>query len=507
MKTFTIRLLSGWAGALIGAVLLSSNAFAQVKKLTVRINTAKTYQIIENFGASDAWAGQFIGQWPENKKNEIADLLFSNATRKDGSPVGIGLSMWRFNIGAGTTEQGTASGIKDDWKRTESFLTADGSYDWTKQSGQIWFLNAAKKRGVKQFLGFSNSPPVNYTLNGKGYSSDGKANIAKERYDDFAGYLSTTVKGISQLTNINLDYISPVNEPQWDWKDGKQEGSPFTNEEIYGVVKAIDQSFIQNNIKSKIIIGEAGKIDYLYSRADKGSRGMQIAEFFKPQSPRYIGNLKTVAQTITAHSYFTTSPKQTLIKGRTTLADSVAKIPGLSFWQSEYCILGDNDGEIKGNGRDLGMDAALYVAKVIHTDITVANATAWQWWLAISPYDYKDGLIYIDKNKTDGNYYASKMLWVLGNYSRFIKPGYVRFDVKPTTELPEKVMLSAYKHNKQLTVVIINADSEDYELEIEKMKVDAAYETSEQNELKISKPVKKVKVKARSVLTLTGSAR
>ncbi len=498
-------MVSHLAKAIVVILLLSSTAIAQVKSLTIQINTAKTYQTIENFSASDAWAGQFIGEWPEKKKNEIADLLFSTATRKDGSPVGIGLSLWRFNIGAGTTEQGTESGIRDDWKRTESFLNADGTYNWTKQRGQVWLLKAAKTRGVKQFLGFSNTPPVNYTLNSKGFSSDGKANIAKEKYDDFAAYLSNVVKGINKLTNINLDYISPVNEPQWDWKDGKQEGSPFSNEEIYGIVKAVDRSFTENNIKSKIIIGEAGKLDYLYSKADRSTRGMQIAEFFKPQSPKYIGNLPNVAQTITAHSYFTTSPKQTLSKVRTTLADSVAKIPGLSFWQSEYCILGDNAGEINGNGRDLGMDAALYVAKVIHTDLAVANATAWQWWLAISPYDYKDGLIYVDKNKTDGNFYTSKMLWALGNYSRFIKPGAVR--VALNAELPEKLMASAYKLKNQLTVVIVNADNEDYELNIEKMKVDAAYETSEQNELKMSKPTQKIQVKARSVLTLTGSAR
>lgn len=506
-KTFMIIIRS--VLVCTACLLLTTTTEGQVKKLTVAIDASKTYQTIENFGASDAWAGQFIGNWPEVKKNEIADLLFSNAVSKDGSPKGIGLSLWRFNIGAGTAAQAAASGIKDEWKRTESFLNTDGSYDRNKQSGQIWFLKAAKKRGVKQFLGFSNSPPVNYTLNGKGYSNDGKINIAKDKYDDFADYLSMVVKDIYRLTKINLDYISPINEPQWDWKDGNQEGSPYTNEEIYGVVKALDQSFTNNNIKSKIIVAEAGKIDYLYSKADKPTRGVQITEFFGPQSQKYIGNLPHVAHTITAHSYFTTSPKSALLKGRTALADSVSKISGLSFWQSEYCILGDNAGEIKGNGRDLGMDAALYTAKVIHTDLTVANASAWQWWLAISPYDYKDGLIYVDKNKTDGNYYSSKILWVLGNYSRFIKPGAVRIGLRTVpAELPETVMLSAYKHKDQLTIVVINGDSTNYEMSFENMDVKAVYETSAENELKISKPKnQQVQVKARSVLTLTGRAR
>jgi len=74
-------------------------------------------------------------------------------------------------------------------------------------------------------------------------------------------------------------------------------------------------------------------------------------------------------------------------------------------------------------------------------------------------------------------------------------------------ELPEKLMASAYKLKNQVTVVIVNTDNEDYELDIPKVKVEAAYETSDQNELKMSKPKGKLQVKARSVVTLTGTAR
>jgi len=68
------------------------------------------------------------------------------------------------------------------------------------------------------------------------------------------------------------------------------------------------------------------------------------------------------------------------------------------------------------------MDAALYLARTIHNDLTVAHASAWQYWLAISPYDYKDGLIYIDKNKRDGTIMEAKCCghWKL---QPFIRPG------------------------------------------------------------------------------------
>ena len=122
---------------------------------------------------------------------------------------------------------------------------------------------------------------------------------------------------------------------------------------------------------------------------------------------------------------------------------------------SEYCILGDNNGEIDGSKRDLGINAALYVAKVIHEDLVYANAAAWQWWTAISAYDYKDGLVYIDKNEKDGNYYDSKMLWAFGNYSRFIRPGMKRIQLDANAE---GMYASAYADvaQHQLVLVFVN---------------------------------------------------
>ena len=147
-----------------------------------------------------------------------------------------------------------------------------------------------------------------------------------------------------------------------------------------------------------------------------------------------------------------------MIKERETLSESLKAVEGLKFWMSEYCILGDNNGEIEGNGRDLGIDPALYMAKVIHSDLAIANASAWHWWMAISPYDYKDGLIYIDKNKKDGNFYESKMLWVLGNYSRFIEPDSKR--IKASVSKDSSLLASAYinKAKSKVTLVIINSE-------------------------------------------------
>jgi O-glycosyl hydrolase len=77
--------------------------------LSLNLNDKK--QQIQSFGASDAWSIQFVGKnWPLEKREQIAELLFSTDTDENQNPKGIGLSGWRFNIGGGSAEQ--ASPVK-----------------------------------------------------------------------------------------------------------------------------------------------------------------------------------------------------------------------------------------------------------------------------------------------------------------------------------------------------------------------------------------------------------
>ncbi|REG91004.1 glycoside hydrolase [Algoriphagus antarcticus] len=481
---------------------------------TVEINviSKETYQIMEHFGASDAWSGQFVGLWPNQKKNSIAELLFSNESDADGNPKGIGLSLWRFNVGAGSAEQGEQSGIRDEWRRAESFLSTDGSYDWSKQAGQVWFATAAQEFGVGKLLIFSNSPPVSMTKTGKAFAKDGESNLSVEKYEDFGEYLAQVVKGLTEK-GLMVDYVSPVNEPQWDWSDGGQEGTPFWNNEIGGIVKALDYALDKNNLNTKIDVAEAGKINYLYEQADKNGRGEQISNFFNPESSNFIGDLKHVSRSISAHSYFTTSPYESAVRQRESLRSALNEIDGLSYWMSEYCILGGNGGEMNGNGRDLGIDPALYLAKVIHNDLTVSNASAWHWWLAISPYNYKDGLIYIDKEKADGNFYESKMLWALGNYSRFIRPGYQRLGVEINNQEKQspEFLASAYQSadKSEVVLVIVNSGIKEMKMHLYEDGISnpirSVYITSKDKDLElveIDLALDYLTIPARSILTV-----
>lgn len=82
-------------------LIASDAAFGQA--VTFTIDSKRTAQTIDNFGASGAWFSEGIGKyWAADKKERMAELLFSKAFDKAGHPIGIGLSAWRFNIGGGT---------------------------------------------------------------------------------------------------------------------------------------------------------------------------------------------------------------------------------------------------------------------------------------------------------------------------------------------------------------------------------------------------------------------
>jgi O-glycosyl hydrolase len=446
--------------------------------IEIKLLTKEIHQTIHNFGASDCWSGQFVGSWPDDQKNRIADLLFSSGTDSIGNPVGIGLSCWRFNIGAGSAEQGDQSNIEDEWRRAPGFLNNDGSYNWQAQASQRWLMQAAKVRGCNQFIAFVNSPPVQFTKNGKAYSSGGSSgNLDYKNYKKYAGFLADVIINIKKLDGIEFDYVSPFNEPEWDWKAGKngkagQEGSPWLNHEIKAICTEIDAALSAKNLSTKIEIPETGQLNFLYETGNKPGRSNHIEDFFSPLSHNYVGDLPHMAGKIAGHSYHTTWPYKKLINIREKMAKKIEEVaPELEFWMSEYCIL-ENNVVIKGRKKDPGIAPALYMAMVIHSDLVIENANAWQWWLAISPYDYKDGLVYIEKSKTGGKIETSKMLWALGNFSRFITPdskriGILRSDITTASQM-DSLLISGYKTREEKYIcVLVNLTGNNFRIKVD----------------------------------------
>ena len=96
------------------------------------------------------------------------------------------------------------------------------------------------------------------------------------------------------------------------------------------------------------------------------------------------------------------------------------------------------------------IDNGIAVAGWLHNALTVGEANAWLWWW-YQGQDTNEGLYLADGSDTKRHY-------TFGNYTKFIRPGYVRVDV--TGNLPENVSLSAYKGSDGTVVVVaINAGS------------------------------------------------
>jgi len=459
--------------SLSAPLLLMYPSRAQIKPaetLTVFIDAKYTAQKIYNIGASGCWFSEGIGKnWPVDKREKMAELLFSKQHGADGMPKGIGLSAWRFNIGGGTAEQGDSSGIKDFRKRVESFLAPDGTYDWNKQAGYQWFLRRAKEYGVENLIAFSNSPPVQFTQNGRGFKTvkDYKANLKPEKYEAYADFLTEVIKHFDN-EGLHFDYISPVNEPQWDWSNkpgqASQEGSPWSNAEIYKVITALDASLEKKKLNSRILTTEAGMLTYLYG--GKSIASNQVQQFYTDSSKYSFNKLKHVPRFIAGHSYFTDNGDSSIVAVRRNVADTLAKYD-VEYWQSEYSMLGDGFREGTKAKRSQ-MDCALFLAKIINQDLTIGNAAAWQLWNAWEPgspeWDTRYYLIALAPNAlyTDGGFTVTKNLWAMGNYRLFVRPGMTRLkttrdDGLSPVKVAQDIMISAFTGGKdKLIMVAVN---------------------------------------------------
>lgn len=420
---------------------------------SVSIDTSMCYQTIQDFGASDCWTTEFIGDYySETEKAKGAKWLFSQQMDENGNPEGIGLSCWRVNVGAGSATQGDDSNIEEEIHRTECFLNQDGTYDWTRQDGQQWFMQQAKEYGVDHFLLFSNSPPIYYTNSGKANTNNRSlsCNLKSAYFDEFAEFLATVAKHFVD-NDYNVTYIDPVNEPQYDWKSG-QEGSPWQNSDIAKLARQLDKSIASRGLSSKILIPEAGSLACLY--AGTSSRGnKQIEAFWKPGASTYIAGLASLAPVAAGHSYWTVGSDELLREVREKARDEAAKY-GVEVMQTEWSMLDDPPSTSAGFPASYSeaskMSIALYMGKLIQCDLTIGNMVGWSYWTAFSQekWGQKNRFHLIRVNTTGdtgeesngdlkdgGTLTADKNLWVLGNFSRFIRPGYKRINIEGADEM------------------------------------------------------------------------
>jgi O-glycosyl hydrolase len=458
-------------------------------ELTIDLKNKK--QTIQNFGASDGWNTEVIGKyWPLKKKEKLAELLFSTEKDETGNPKGIGLSSWRFNIGAGTAEQGDASRISTSSRRTEGFLNTDGTtYNWDKQAGQQWFLRkAALQYQVHHIIGWQNSPPVAFTKNNLGfreYNSTYETILRKDKFDDFGRFLADVANHF-QNEGIEMDYISPLNEPQYPWSPESvggtvsQEGTPWTNQDIYEVVNAINTEFSLRNVKTKLFITEAGAISHLLRGT--GNAEDQLAKFWNSQSSYSLAGKSSIANIVSYHSYWNDYGNYMIDERKELLRRAALLNPVPELWQTEYSMMGTGYRSGYPSGYKLTeMECGLSLARIMMADLNIANTTGWQWWTTFEHGKFEGEsrfcLIeaFTNNEKTDGIYHLNKLFYVFGSFSHFIRPGMTRIEISRSdnpSELTQSntVNFSAYinKAENELVISAVNhtADGKPFSVEL-----------------------------------------
>ena len=438
-------------------------------------------QVIVDFGASDCWLGDYIGRYfSDAMKERAAKLLFSRSFNRGGNPEGIGLSNWRVNLGAGSSTQGEDSNI-GKLRRADCFLNEDGiTYNWENAAGQQYFMQKAKEYGVENILFFSNSPPIYYTTSGLACrlaSQPWGSNLRRNAYDDFAVYLATVTKHFVDQ-GYPITRISPVNEPQYDWAGG-QEGSPWFNTEIARLVREMDVALEEQGLSTKILIPEAGHWGYLIEdNPSSTNRGHdQIRQFFDPEKINtYIGDLKHVDKAVAGHSYWTFVTNDQLTGCRARVAELASEY-GLQVFQTEWSLLEDapepsTGFPVGGYATATYMDMALFMGKLIYCDLVYACVSSWSYWTAFAQEQWgQKNRFYLLRVLASGDsgpesygditrggtIFDNRNLWVLGNYSRFIRPGYQRVELTGATDL-NALMGSAYvsPDGDEAVVVYVN---------------------------------------------------
>ena len=448
----------------VSVVRLISGADGTKADLAITVNPASVGQKIDHFGTSMFWTIDPTSGWPVATKEKLALKFMSEAG-------GLGLSNLRFDFGGGDIGTGNQSSEPWSWRFPKALKDgATRPYDWTRRGGQQWFLRRARDIGLKNLTLASNSPPWWMTKNLRSYCSSllsGTSNLASSKADDYARYLVDVMDHFQRVDGISFNRISPVNEPEWAWEDGGQEGNRATADEMRLVVNELHAELTSRGLQNdcKILIGEHAMInpvldDAYHQQFSGGTWGGgnnanygKYREYMKDllSHPDLAGKVDPV---VAYHSYFTDDTTTLAGNLRPLLAQNAAA-RGFGVVQSEFCILGDY-----GAGRNLQFGPARHVFRVIHKDLTAAGALAWNWWLGLSPHDYKDGLVYTDFNqvgKASPALFDSKIMWALGNFSRFVRPGYQRVDAGGYDQL-SGLMTSAWQSPDARTLVLVAAN-------------------------------------------------
>lgn len=408
-----IQTVSGWIGV--------------PPKHIIRIDKSQSFQTMEGFGTSSAWWAQTI----ENR--ETADLIAKLLYNKES---GLGLDIFRYNIGAGEKNNPNSIIAIED-RKTDSFYVWDESagsyvYDFSRDENARYVLDAAVKNGATKIILFCNSPHFSITKNGlaSGSREEGVCNLPEENYQAFVDYVLAIADHFVSL-GYPIYGVSPINEPQWNWGTGwiSQEGCHYSPEEAIKLLEAFALTMQERGVPYKLLGPESG----------------QMSEGFAAYEEKFLNSsiLSGFCDTFSGHSYWMDG--QTAEKEAAGVRLQSAYASKMKYEMSEWC-------ELPLRFDSTTIESGLYMANVMWEDLSLLNAVSWQSWTAVNG----DGLL--DRNGDDLTVY--KRYYIMKQFSSFIPLGAVRIGTIDSYFENSQIRTLAFRAgNKTILIAINNADT------------------------------------------------
>ncbi len=300
--------------------------------------------------------------------------------------------------------------------------------------------------------------------------------LMKEHYSDWARELAAFVKDVEEQ-GIELMALSVQNEPDYE---APWETCRWTPEEL--------TEFVRDHLIPAL---DAEGLDTPLL-APEATGWSSVARYADPLLED--ATTRAAIRFVATHGY-----------NGAPYAYETPSEHGKEFWQTEVS-------EENGPAGDTGMASGAWLGIRIHNDLTRANLNAWHYWWLLPrgdvPTDSNSALV------QDGAF--TRRAYVLGNFSRFVRPGSVRVETAPAAP-GGNIYVSAYQSPdaRELIVVAVNASPVDVDQELELAGVEVAeltpWLTSEDAALEPQAPVAvdsatfRYTLPTRSVTTFVGS--
>lgn len=368
-------------------------------------NTKHVGDAWRGFGVSYAGSGQYVFLDPafDETRDDMNSALFDAST-------GIGLNIARVHIGA--AEPG-ANGNPSPTNPSNSMVSHEpeqGVYNWGGNDGQTAaVLSAQAINPDVKVLASSWSPPGWLKTNGDHTGRDDEGNpatIIEGGYGDYAVYLREYLDHYDGSAGVyNVDYMSPVNEPAFP---PTGPGSYFTPEQLGLLNVALSTS----------LEGWGGEL--LSPEESAYPTGVNTVDYLSSLSNSVTG--WDSVDSVSTHFYHPDISQTRNYAARNTPYFNRGNKP---LYMTEITMYGAE----YGDAMDLG--------EHIHWWMTDLQSSMFLYWLAFQWVTEFSGAMRGDValigTSDTGEYAPNKKYYVMGQYSKFIRPGWRRLNVTGDT--------------------------------------------------------------------------